>query len=272
MVGHPLDVVKVRIQTRSCTHVSVTQMLRNTFASHGIIGIYRGLSVPLLSLTPTYAAKFWGYDVGKSFIQDGNSNELTIPQLCIAGGISAFPTTLIMAPTERIKCLLQAQANEIEKGGRAKYKGLGDCAVQVYREGGMQSILKGTNITLLRNIPMSIAWFGTYEIVTKQWMDVQNIDPNFSVGPPSPLAVLFAGGLAGMACWIVSLPVDVLKTRYQTAPIGKYNGIADVYSHLMKTEGPRALFRGIRPALIRAFPAHAACSLGVEMTRTIYLR
>jgi solute carrier family 25 carnitine/acylcarnitine transporter 20/29 len=35
----------------------------------------------------------------------------------------------------------------------------------------------------------------------------------------------------------------------------------------MKTEGPGALFAGIRPAMLRAFPANAACFLGMEVAR-----
>ena len=67
----------------------------------------------------------------------------------------------------------------------------------------------------------------------------------------SPIAVLTAGGMAGMANWIVSIPPDVLKSRYQSAPPGQYSSLFDVYRHLMKTEGPGALFAGLRPALIR---------------------
>lgn len=186
----------------------------------------------------------------------------------MAGGISALPTTLIMAPSERLKCLLQIQATEVEKGGKAKYTGLADCAVQVYKEGGIRSVFKGTGATLLRDVPGSVAWFGTYEIVKKQLMKIQNIDPES--GQLSPLAILTAGGVAGLACWTVAIPADVLKTRYQTAPPGQYNGVIDVYKHLMKEEGPGALFRGMRPALIRAFPSNAACFLGMEVSRKLF--
>ena len=51
-----------------------------------------------------------------------------------------------------------------------------------------------------------------------------------------------------------------------TAPEGKYpNGIRSVFVDIMKTEGPRALFKGAAPVMIRAFPANAACFLGYEV-------
>ena len=96
-------------------------------------------------------------------------------------------------------------------------------------------------------------------------MKIQGIDP--SKGQLSPLAVLTAGGLAGMACWGVCIPADVIKSRYQTAPEGKYSGLYDVYKNLIKEEGYGGLVKGMRPALIRAFPANAACFLGMEVSK-----
>lgn len=261
------------MQTGGSANASVFGMLRKSFAMDGITGIYRGVSAPLVATSPMYAVSFWGYDIGKRIVKamDGSADEsykFSTLQLCVAGGISALPTTLIMAPSERLKCLLQVQANEIEKGGKAKYSGLADCASKVYKEGGIRSVFKGTGATLLRDVPGSIAWFGTYEVVKKQLMKIQNIDPES--GKLSPIAVLTAGGVAGLACWVISIPPDVLKSRFQTAPPGQYNGLFDVYQHLMKEEGPGALFRGIRPALIRAFPANAACFLGMEVSRQLF--
>lgn len=73
-------------------------------------------------------------------------------QQCFAGGFSAIPATAVMAPSERIKVLLQTA----EKG---RYKGMIDCGVHVLREGGVRSLFKGTFATLLRDVPGSIAWF-----------------------------------------------------------------------------------------------------------------
>ena len=83
------------------------------------------------------------------------------------------------------------------------------------------------------------------------------------------MAVLTAGGLAGMACWSVAIPADVIKSRYQSAPEGTYTGMLDCYQQLIKTEGYGAMFTGIRPALIRAFPANAACFMGMEVARKV---
>eukprot|EP00581_Thalassiosira_minuscula_P001838 CAMPEP_0183746516 /NCGR_PEP_ID=MMETSP0737-20130205/66786_1 /TAXON_ID=385413 /ORGANISM="Thalassiosira miniscula, Strain CCMP1093" /LENGTH=341 /DNA_ID=CAMNT_0025982213 /DNA_START=2765 /DNA_END=3790 /DNA_ORIENTATION=- len=282
LVGHPLDLVKVRMQTMGSAggnNSSVFGMLSNTLRKEGIRGLYRGVSAPLTAVSPMFAVSFWSYDMGQRAVQSygqwGMSDDeravpyaLSMKEICMAGAISAIPTTGIMAPSERIKCLLQVQANEVEKGGKARYSGMMDCARGVIKEGGIQSLYKGTVATLARDIPGTIAYFGMYEFAKKELMRLQGIDPE-KKGQLSPVAVLTAGGLAGMACWTVGIPADVIKSRYQTAPEGKYSGIVDVYRALIKEEGYAGLFTGIRPALIRAFPANAACFLGMEVTRKV---
>ncbi len=55
-------------------------------------------------------------------------------------------STVIMAPGERIKCLLQVQ----QSAATAKYSGPVDVVKQVYKEGGIRSIYRGTAATLMR--------------------------------------------------------------------------------------------------------------------------
>lgn len=80
------------------------------------------------------------------------------------------------------------------------------------------------------------------------------------------LGTIFAGGMAGIANWCIGMPADVLKSRLQTAPEGTYkNGIRDVFKELMQREGPMALYKGVTPVMLRAFPANAACFIGFEV-------
>jgi len=271
LVGHPLDLVKVRMQT-STGDSGVVRMLQSTLAREGVRGLYRGVQAPIIAIAPVFAICFWGYDMGKRIVKgidksvpEGHEYVFSVTQLSVAGALSAFPTTALMAPSERIKCLLQIQANAVAAGEKAKYTSMRDCAVQVYREGGIRSLYRGTFATLLRDVPGSMAYFGVYEWMKREICHIQNVSSN----QLSPLAVLTAGGLAGMANWIVSIPPDVLKSRFQTAPQGKYNSLLDVYKEVVREEGHSGLFRGLRPALIRAFPANAACFLGMEFSRSL---
>ena len=60
-----------------------------------------------------------------------------------------------------------------------------------------------------------------------------------------------------------SIPVDVfifqvIKSRIQTAATGTYSGFLDCVRKTIATDGVRALWRGLGPAMARAFPANAA--------------
>jgi len=44
----------------------------------------------------------------------------------------------------------------------------------------------------------------------------------------------------------------------------------DAYRALIKEEGHSALFRGIKPVMLRAFVANAACFFGVECARSAF--
>ena len=67
-------------------------------------------------------------------------------------------------------------------------------------------------------------------------------------------ATLFSGGMAGVAMWSIAIPPDVIKSRIQAAPKGTYSGFLDCAAKIVRQEGPFAMFKGLAPALLRAFP------------------
>lgn len=105
------------------------------------------MSAPLTGVAPIFAMSFFGFGLGKRLQQKTPDQQLSNVQLFAAGAFSGIFTTTIMAPGERIKCLLQ-----IQQGGGApqKYNGMVDCAKQLYKEGGIRSVYKGSFATLLR--------------------------------------------------------------------------------------------------------------------------
>ena len=58
--------------------------------------------------------------------------------------------------------------------------------------------------------------------------------------------------------------IETMTSFVIPAPEGQYSGVRDVFRHLMKEEGIRAMYKGCVPVLLRAFPANAACFMGYE--------
>lgn len=271
VVGHPFDLVKVRMQTADKgVYAGAFDVVRKTVAKEGLVrGLYAGVSAPLVGVTPMFAISFWGYDVGKGLVNRFSTvpvkngvPQYSIAQISAAGAFSAVPQTLITAPFERVKVLLQIQGSkELKPGEKPKYNGGLDVVRQLYKEGGIRSVFRGSAMTLARDAPGSAAYFATYEYV-KRSLTPTDAEGN-ATGELSLPAVITAGGAAGVAMWIPVFPVDTIKSRLQSAE-GRPT-ISGTISGLYKNGGIKAFFPGFGPALTRAVPANAATFLGVEL-------
>ncbi|XP_067013537.1 mitochondrial carnitine/acylcarnitine carrier protein isoform X2 [Anabrus simplex] len=258
LVGHPLDTVKVRLQTmpkipgEEPMYKGTWDCFVKTLANEGVLGLLRGLTAPLVLVTPMFALWFLGYDWGKRLQMKRPDEELTVPQLLAAGAFSALVTLPVQVPGERIKCVQQAAE-------ATRYQYPLSTIKNLYREGGIRNFYVGSSATLLRELPSTGIYFMTYE-------ELQRILTPEGATEVGVMQTLFSGGVAGIFNWLVAIPPDVLKSRQQAAPVGTYpRGLIDVFTQLIREEGIQALYRGSIPVLIRAFPVNAACFLGFEL-------
>lgn len=271
VVGHPFDLVKVRLQTaEKGVYTGAIDVVKKTIAREGLArGLYAGVSAPLVGVTPMFAVSFWGYDMGKRLVDSfstvpvkNNTPQYSIGQISAAGFFSAIPMTLITAPFERVKVLLQIQGQkQLAPGEKPKYSGGLDVVRQLYKEGGIRSVFRGSAMTLARDGPGSAAYFAVYEYV-KRNLSPKDADGN-ATGELSLPAVMTAGACAGVAMWIPVFPVDTIKSRLQSAE-GRPT-IGGTISGVYRSGGIKAFFPGFGPALARAIPANAATFVGVEL-------
>lgn len=287
--GHPLDTVKVRMQTMSIasatqlesvpslarTHYSGTwDCVRKIFIDEGIRGFYKGMATPLIGVTPLYSVCFFGYSLGKKLQRPADGYHHSAIQIFYAGMLSSVFTNFITTPGERIKCLLQIQQANSNK---PVFNGPIDCAFKLYRDGGLRSLYRGTIATLCRDVPAGGAYFVTYELLQRhlQHHSPSTTDDRRHSSQPQEheLGVwrtLFAGGMSGIVFWSFALPADVIKSRLQTAPVNQYpNGMRDVVRQIVSQEGIGGFYRGAMAVFLRAFPANAACFFGYEVAMKV---
>jgi len=254
--GQPFDTVKVRMQNQTGTALYKNAMdcTIKTVKTEGPLALYKGMAAPIVGVVPIFAINFLGYSHGKAL--QGNEN-LSVFQHGLAGSLGGLYMSVLIAPGERIKCLLQIQTT-----GAKQYSGPLDVINQLYKEGGIRSIMRGTAATALRDVPASGCYFGCYEAMKAFFRTDRNGGPDREL---TYLDILLAGGSAGIANWVWAIAPDVVKTRLQTAPAGMYpNGVRSVIPELFRTEGPKGFFKGFGPVALRAFPANACCLLGYE--------
>ena len=111
---------------------------------------------PFVGVTPMYMICFLGYGVGKQIFTTEecykNPNPSNLVKIGFAGATSGIFTTPVLAPLERIKCILQIQENAIKAGLNAtNYKGASDCGRDIYRRGGITALYRGFWSTMARD-------------------------------------------------------------------------------------------------------------------------
>eukprot|EP01062_Namystynia_karyoxenos_P004257 TRINITY_DN11502_c0_g1_i1.p1 TRINITY_DN11502_c0_g1~~TRINITY_DN11502_c0_g1_i1.p1 ORF type:complete len:332 (+),score=114.16 TRINITY_DN11502_c0_g1_i1:102-998(+) len=259
LAGHPLDTIKVRVQTQT-QYKGTIDCFRRTVAEEGAMALYKGMGAPLAGVTPMYALCFLGYGYGKRMFCDADAFEkLKLQQIALAGATSAFFTTPILAPGERLKCVLQVQKD------KSKFKGPVDLGKHVWKEAGggvagLQAINKGFCATFTRDAVASAFYFSSYEVLKRK------LTPE-GAADPGPLRTLFCGGMAGIFNWAFAIPFDTMKSKIQITPEQYPRGMRSVASEMIAQDGMGAIFsmyRGFSAVMLRAFPANAACFLGVE--------
>lgn len=111
-------------------------------------------------------------------------------------------------------------------------------------------------MTLLREFHGYGVWFAAFEALINADIRANSIRrediPSWKIG--------VYGGLAGEALWLLSHPLDVIKSKMQSDGFGdekKYKTMRDAFAQTWRTRGIRGLFAGLGPALVRALPVSA---------------
>ncbi|XP_058452042.1 mitochondrial basic amino acids transporter [Malaya genurostris] len=258
LVGYPFDTVKVNLQTqdfRNPLYKGTFDCFRKIIAKESVRGLYRGMSSPMAGVAAVNAIVFGIY----GNVQKMTSDPSSLYSHFLAGSAAGLAQSFICSPMELVKTRLQLQDN-LPKGA-FKFKGPVDCLRGIHKTDGFRGLFRGLGITVVRDIPGFSSYFVSYELMVQTFDD------------PSPFVVLMAGGLAGTISWLISFPIDVVKSRLQADGMygePKYRGIADCLRKSYATEGLAFLSRGLTSTLLRAFPMNAVCFLVVDFILKIF--
>mmetsp|Transcript_11455 Transcript_11455/g.19376 ORF Transcript_11455/g.19376 Transcript_11455/m.19376 type:complete len:175 (+) Transcript_11455:67-591(+) len=121
--GHPLDSMKVRMQN-SREAVRFTHLIRQTYKSEGVLGFYKGMGPPLVTVPLINSIVFASYEFCKRQLGVQSQEDFTFKQSMISGMFAGLVNSLILSPIELVKCRLQLQK---EGKKSAYYKGSLDC-------------------------------------------------------------------------------------------------------------------------------------------------
>lgn len=149
----------------------------NKKQKYNIINLYRGIPFPLLSNSIVNAGVFGIYNFNKKYFESD----------IVCGFISGALISPIVTISDLYKIKNQ---NRIKK----KFK--------------INQIKHGFNATILRESIAFSTYFTSYNYF--------KYSLNYHFPNNKTTTQLLSGGIAGIACWSITYPIDTIKTRIQT--------------------------------------------------------
>ncbi|XP_039597827.1 solute carrier family 25 member 47-B isoform X1 [Polypterus senegalus] len=258
-VGYPLDTVKVRIQTQR-SYKGVWHCIKSTYKTEKIGGFFKGMSMPVTTVSITSSVAFGTYRNCLQWIQQFRygSTEVSPSKLdfFLSGLAAGAAQVMVMSPADIVKVRLQTQTQPYRSSNaagipKAKYRGPLHCMMTIAKEEGFFGLYKGASALILRDCPSFATYFLTYAVFCKLLTPTGQNHPEWA-------GVLVAGGCAGMCAWSLSTPMDVIKSRMQTDGITKkrYRGVIHCITDSVKNEGIKVFFKGLGLNCLRAFPVN----------------
>uniref|UniRef100_A0A915Q634 Mitochondrial dicarboxylate carrier n=1 Tax=Setaria digitata TaxID=48799 RepID=A0A915Q634_9BILA len=265
MCTHPLDLLKVHLQTQQHGQLGIVDMTMKIVRSDGIRGLYNGISASLLRqdadvlhvFQMTYSlTRFGMYEqLKKQFPGDS-----TIPfyQKAAMAGISGACGGFIGTPGDMVNVRMQNDM-KLPPAERRNYKHAFDGLFRVMRDEGVTRLFNGAAMATSRAVFMTIGQLSFYD----QIKQVAISTGYFKDTPTTHFGSSFA---AASIATVLTQPLDVMKTRMMNAKPGQFNGILSCFVYTAKL-GPTGFFKGFIPAWVRLAPQTILTFIFLEQLR-----
>ncbi|TDH00273.1 hypothetical protein EPR50_G00186550 [Perca flavescens] len=265
-VGYPLDTVKVRIQTQT-QFTGLWQCAVLTFSKEGVHGFFKGMSLPLTTISMTSSVVFGTYRnclqcLSQARGAGGGPN--TKLEVFLSGLAAGIAQTSVMSPGDIVKVRLQCQT-ESKRGEtnmlKPKYRGPVHCLMSIIKDEGFMGLYRGALPLMLRDGPSFATYFLTYTIICELLTDSGKKRPGWG-------GVMLAGGIGGMVGWTIGTPMDFIKARLQMDGVQqtkRYKGFFHCISEIARVEGAGVFFKSWGINCLRAFPVNMVVFVTYEV-------
>ncbi|KAF8447531.1 hypothetical protein L210DRAFT_3472417 [Boletus edulis BED1] len=274
LAGYPLDSLKSRLQTTK-TRVSVPKLAGLVYQEEGMKGFYRGLWIPLITISFVRAASFTIYSGTREYCRNHDYfSRNRISDAAIAGGISgALSGSLISfgsAPFELVKVRRQLEYSIASSKGihMAKPPGTLEAVRDIFRTNGLSGLYVGFRLHFVRDTAGTALYFFEYDalrhLLGRQRSDEQGPTPPWLPIPVS-LIPFVCGSFAGVTSWALIYPLDVVKTKIQQRALSGIppRGVWETLHRLVRGPDPKD------PKPVLAGIARIYQGLGVSAVRSI---
>uniref|UniRef100_A0A914CHJ7 Citrate transport protein n=1 Tax=Acrobeloides nanus TaxID=290746 RepID=A0A914CHJ7_9BILA len=227
--------------------------VKQTVNSHGVGGLYRGLSVLLYGSIPKSAFRFGTFEFLKGYAVDEKGNLSPAMRLLCGLGAGLSEAVFAVTPMETVKVkFIHDQTLE-----KPRFRGFAHGIGVIVKTEGAKGLYQGVVATMAKQGSNQAIRFFVMESL-KDWY--RGGDPNVKI---NKFIVGAFGAIAGAASVYGNTPIDVVKTRMQGLDAKKYKGTIDCAVQIWKKEGFFAFYKGTVPRLSRV-------CLDVAITFMIY--
>eukprot|EP00052_Salpingoeca_macrocollata_P004956 m.44584 g.44584 ORF g.44584 m.44584 type:complete len:346 (+) comp14569_c0_seq1:28-1065(+) len=265
---HPLDLLKVRLQTTVTVAGTASDGAVGTAVKivkvEGITGLYRGLSAALLRQAMYSTTRFAAYDVIKDLVDPCDGKPLATWRKVVAGMGGGAIGVLVGNPGDVANVRMQADGR-LAPAQRRNYRHCFDALGRIRREEGLKMWYSGLLPNIQRGMLVTVGQLASYDefkylLLTKTGgLFKDNMLTHFT-----------ASTLAGAVATLLTQPVDVVKTRVMTSEKGRYSSAMHCLVSTVRGEGPLALFKGFTPSLVRLGPHTVLTFVFLEQLRQLH--
>merc|ERR1712226_671463 len=184
----------------------------------------------------------------------GDSKKLGFFENFMLAGVAAGVSKTVAAPIERVKLLVQNQDEMIKQGRLDKpYSGVMDCCSRVLKTEGVYPFWRGNLANVLRYFPTQALNFAF-----KDAINVAFATPKDASNARKFTMNILSGGMAGTCSLLFVYSLDYARTRLANDAKGKggerqFNGLVDVYTKTLKSDGIQGLYRGFAISAVGIF-------------------
>lgn len=242
---HPLDLLKVHLQTQQGGKISIIGQTIKVVKSEGIMGLYAGLSASLLRQLTYSTTRFAVYEVAKQYASPDGSPVPFSSRVAMAAAGGAMGG-LVGTPGDMVNVRMQ---NDVKLAPelRRNYKHALDGLARVAKEEGFAKLFNGWNWATGRAILMTIGQVAFYDSIKQGLLESGYFSDNI-------ILHFTASTCSGAIATTMTQPLDVCKTRAMNAKPGEFKGPLDLIKYTAKAGGPLAFYKGYVPAFVRLGP------------------
>uniref|UniRef100_A0A8C5PGS3 Solute carrier family 25 member 25 n=1 Tax=Leptobrachium leishanense TaxID=445787 RepID=A0A8C5PGS3_9ANUR len=244
----PLDRLKVLMQVHASrsNNMSILGGFTNMLREGGIRSLWRGNGINVIKIAPESAIKFMAYEQIKRVI-GSNQETLGIRERLVAGSLAGVIAQSSIYPMEVLKTRMA-----LRKTGQ--YQGVMDCGKKMLMKEGVSAFYKGYVPNMLGIIPYAGIDLAVYETLKNAWLQRYAT----SSADPGVFVLLACGTISSTCGQLASYPLALVRTRMQAQASvegGPQATMSNLFKHIIKTEGPIGLYRGLAPNFMKVIPA-----------------